>query len=119
MKHYISDIFEKFDALIDCFSNSHQNVLACLTADHGILWRHSLEGKWSVINDLQVDDKRCVRHIRGSRIRDYILVKSGFGGTFSMLRVPYITRKLRNNEWGVHGGISAWESIVPLIIRTT
>lgn len=119
VKHYISDIFEKFDALIDCLSNSHQNVLACLTADHGILWRHSLEGKWSVVNDLQVDDKRCVRHIRGSRIRDYILVKSGFGGTFSMLRVPYITRKLRNNEWGVHGGISAWESIVPLIIRTT
>ncbi|OGO21920.1 MAG: hypothetical protein A2144_13835 [Chloroflexi bacterium RBG_16_50_9] len=115
--HYISGILERFNAVIDCLTNSHRSVLACLTSDHGILWRHSLEGKWTVVNDLQVDDKRCIRYIRGSRIRDYILVKSGFGGAFSMLRIPYVTRKLRNNEWGVHGGISAWESLVPLIIR--
>lgn len=119
VKYYIDEILNRFNALVSYLHEGNRKVLACLTADHGILWRHSLEGKWSVVNDLQVDDKRCVRHIRGSRIRDYILVKSGFGGTFSMLRVPYITRKLRNNEWGVHGGISAWESIVPLIIRTT
>lgn len=119
VKYYTDEILNRFDALVSYLHEGNRKVLACLTADHGILWRHSLEGKWSVVNDLQVDDKRCVRHIRGSRIRDYILVKSGFGGTFSMLRVPYITRKLRNNEWGVHGGISAWESIVPLIIRTT
>jgi len=119
VKHYIGEILSRFDALVSSLHQGHRRVLACLTADHGILWRHSLEGKWSVVNDLQVDDKRCVRHIRGSRIRDYILVKSGLGGTFSMLCVPYITRKLRSNEWGVHGGISAWESIVPLIIRTT
>jgi len=119
VKYYTDEILNRFDALMSCLHEGNRKVLACLTADHGILWRHSLEGKWAVVNDLQVDDKRCIRHIRGSRIRDYILVKSGLGGTFSMLRLPYITRKLRNNEWGVHGGISAWESIVPLIIRTT
>jgi hypothetical protein len=119
VKHYIDNIFERFDSLIDYFTHKHRSVLACLTSDHGILWRNSLEGKWSIVNDLQVDDARSVRHIRGSRIRNYIKVKTGYGDTFSMLRIPYITRKLHNNEWGVHGGISAWESLVPLIIRIT
>jgi len=119
VKHYIDNIFERFDSLIDYFTHRHQSVLACLTADHGILWRNSLAGKWSIVNDLQVDDARSIRHIRGSRLRNYIKVKTGFGGAFSMLRIPYITRKLHNNEWGVHGGISAWESLVPLIIRIT
>ena len=118
VKHYTDAILNRFDDLMQCLHEGGRRDLACLTADHGILWRHSLEGKWSVVNDLQVDDRRSVRHIRGSRLRDYVLVKSGFGGTFSLLHVPYITRRLRNNEWGVHGGVSAWESIVPLIIRT-
>jgi hypothetical protein len=119
VKHYIDEILHRFDALVSCLHEGNRNVLACLTADHGILWRQHLEGQWYVVNDLQPDDARYVRYIGGSRMRTYVLVKSCHGSAYSILRVPYITRKLRNNEWGVHGGISAWESIVPLIIRTT
>ncbi|MBT9142095.1 MAG: hypothetical protein DDT32_01801 [Syntrophomonadaceae bacterium] len=119
VKHYIDEILNRFDALVNCLHDGYRNVLACLTADHGILWRQHLEGQWYVVTDLQPGDARYIRYIPGSRMRNYVLVKSCLGSAYSMLRVPYITRKLRNNEWGVHGGISAWESIVPLIIRTT
>lgn len=117
VEHYIDEILSRFEALISCLEAGHRRVLACLTADHGILWRYKLEGKWSVASDLQPDDSRSVRYIRGSRLRNYLLVRNCLNESYSMLRVPYITRRLRNNEWGVHGGISAWESIVPLIIR--
>jgi len=117
VKHYIDEILNRFDALVGYLHNGHRKVLACLTADHGILWRKHLEGQWHVVNDLQPDDTRFIRYIRGSRLRNYVFVKGCLGGSYSMLRVPYITRRLKNNEWGVHGGISAWESIVPLIIR--
>jgi len=119
VKHYVGEILSRFDALVSCLHQGHRRVLACLTADHGILWRQYLEGQWYVVDDLLPDDARYIRYIGGSRMRNYVLVKSCHGGAYSLLRVPYITRKLRNNEWGVHGGISAWESIVPLIIRTT
>lgn len=118
VKYYIGEILNRFDALVSCLHEGNRNVLACLTADHGILWRQHLEGQWYVVYDLQPDGARFIRYVGGSRVRNYVLIKNCHGSTYSMLRVPYITRKLRNNEWGVHGGISAWESIVPLIIRT-
>jgi len=118
VQHYVDSILNRFNTLIDCLRAGGRRVLACFTADHGILWRQHLEGKWCVADDLHPDDIRAIRYIAGSRIRNYVLVKSCNRNTYSMLRVPYLTRKLKNNEWGVHGGISAWESLVPLIIKT-
>ncbi|MBL7209205.1 MAG: hypothetical protein ISS52_03830 [Dehalococcoidia bacterium] len=118
VQRYIDDhIIAWFDKLVTCLKHGHRRVLACLTADHGILWRHCLEGQWTVVNDLQPDDTRHMRYIPGSRLRHYVHVKNCLGNTYSMLQVPYLTRQLRNNEWGVHGGISAYESLVPLIMR--
>ncbi|MCL0066105.1 hypothetical protein M1N79_04435 [Dehalococcoidia bacterium] len=117
IKHYIDEIINWFDTLIICLRDSHRKVLACLTADHGILWREHLEGQWYIVDDLHPDDSRHIRYIRGSRMRHYACVRSCLGNSYSMLSVPHITRRLRNNEWGVHGGISAWESVVPLIVR--
>jgi hypothetical protein len=36
------------------------------------------------------------------------------GKEFAMLEYPYLRRDLRTNEWGVHGGLSFEESVVPL-----
>lgn len=118
VKHYLAEVMSRYDSLVECLSKGNRSVLACLTADHGILWREQLDGKWNPVGDLHPDDSRHVRYIRGSRLRHYACVRSCMGDAYSLLKVPFITRQLKSNEWGVHGGISAWESVVPLIIRT-
>ncbi len=118
VKYYINQILNRFDTLVSCLHRGNRRIVACLTADHGILWQQHLEGQRYLVSDLQPGDRQFPRHIGGSRMRSNILVKDCLGTTYSILRFPYVTRKLKNNEWGVHGGISAWESVVPLIIRT-
>ena len=38
VKHYIDEILNRFDALVSYLHDGHRSVVACLTADHGILW---------------------------------------------------------------------------------
>lgn len=116
-EYYIQRILGWFEVLLDCLRKGNRTVLACLTADHGILWRKHVEEEWIYTEDLQPEDLRHVRYISGSRLRSYANVRQCYGDAYTILKYPYITRKLRNTEWGVHGGISAWESLVPLIIR--
>jgi hypothetical protein len=92
-------------------------VLAYLTADHGILWRDSIEGKIEVASDLFHEDARSPRYIKGALLRNYGRIIKSSGQAFTLLKLPWMTRNFRNDEWGVHGGISASESIVPLITR--
>jgi hypothetical protein len=40
------------------------------------------------------------------------------GKEFALLEYPYLRRDLRANEWGVHGGLSFEESVVPLLSIT-
>lgn len=64
------------------------------------------------------EDAKHPRYVLGSLLRDFTHIRKIDAQTYSLMRIPYITRPLKNTKWGVHGGISAWESIVPLIIRT-
>lgn len=116
--YHIKDILEKFDSLIDCLARPGINILACLTSDHGILWRDNIENNLAIINDIFPEDIRAPRYIRGRFCRDYGHCVLSMGQNFTLLKYPFLTKKLRINEWGVHGGISAWESIVPFIIKT-
>lgn len=116
--HCIAEVLERCDALLECLSRRGRSVLLVMTADHGILWRDTIEGALQVVSDLSREDLRSPRYVRGALVRDYGRRVNCSGQNFTLLGVPYLTRKLKSNEWGVHGGISAWESIVPLIIRT-
>jgi hypothetical protein len=90
-----------------------------LTADHGILWRDQLKADERFCPELAPEDARHPRYALGGIARDCARVWRSDGTTYSLLRFPYLTRPLRHTEWGVHGGISAWESVVPLVIRET
>ena len=116
-KHYLEEIFARFEALLDCLSAKSSQILACLTADHGILWRDVVEDRLQIANGLFQDDIYHPRYVKGAILRTYGRRCRSLNQNFTLLKVPWMTRKFRNNEWGVHGGISAWESIVPLIIR--
>lgn len=116
-EHYLQGIMQRYEALIDCLSTGGRQVLACMVADHGILWRETIEDRLEVVGDLLPEDARSLRYVRGRFLRGYARCQSCLGQNYTLLRVPCVTRKLKSNEWGMHGGISAWESVVPLLIR--
>lgn len=116
-QQYLEKILTRFEALVQCLNTKADRALVCLTADHGILWRDEIEGRVKVARDLFREDIRSPRYIKGSIPRHYGRGCRSLGKNFTLLKVPWMTRGFRSNEWGVHGGISAWESLVPLIIR--
>lgn len=116
--HYLKKILDRYASVIEVIRAKRRKCLVCLTADHGILWREALEGKEQVVQDLLQEDARSARYVRGHLMRVYGRHVTGEDGNYTLLRYPFLIRGLRSNEWGVHGGISAWESIVPLILRT-
>jgi hypothetical protein len=114
---YRDAIFERFASLMDLLTKSGRRVLGALCADHGILWRSEIEPTIQVIDDLFREDARSPRYAKGAFHRAYGLPCVTMGHNYTVFTLPYMTRRFRSNEWGVHGGLSAWESIVPLVVR--
>lgn len=119
VKEYLDRIFDRLDRIIDCLSSKGKKVTAFLTSDHGILWRDNAKDRTKVIDDVFTEDRLRPRYIKGSLIRNYAKVVKCGNHSFTLLKAPYMTRDWKHSEWGVHGGISAWESIVPIIIKNT
>jgi hypothetical protein len=115
--YYRDEMLQRFDSLLEVLASPGRRVLGVLCADHGILWRGDIEGRLELVDDLFDESARWPRYTKGALLRHYGRVCRTLGQTYTLFRIPYMTRRFRNNEWGVHGGISAWESIVPLIIK--
>jgi len=115
---YLGTILDRFETLLTTLSGLGCHVLGCLTADHGIMWRDHMGDKIEIAERLVRGDQFHPRYVLGSVLAHYSLIMRLGGRAYSLLAAPYLTRPLRHGEWGVHGGISAWESIVPMIIRT-
>lgn len=114
---YLNKTMQRYYDVIDVMSSRNLSAIVCLTADHGVLWRDCLGGEKLVKTNMGLDPDHP-RYVRGALARqDLVVVRHG-SRTFSLLRAPLINRSLRSTEWGVHGGVSAWESIVPLVIST-
>jgi hypothetical protein len=84
-----------------------------LTSDHGILWAH--EHRLQVY---EYGDADHPRHYEYHKRSQHVLNVEFGGKAFAVLEYPYLRRELRANEWGVHGGLSFEESVVPLIRLT-
>jgi hypothetical protein len=83
------------------------------TADHGILWRSQLPDDPPVVMD---DYKHHPRYVTGrEKVPHSMAITNHDGEIASGLGYPYLARDLEHTEWGVHGGFSYYESIVPLI----
>jgi len=94
---------------------AHKGVSArlYLTSDHGILWAH--EHRLQVYEYGDADHPRYYEYHKRSQ---HVLNVEFDGKAFAVLEYPYLRRELRANEWGVHGGLSFEESVVPLIRLT-
>ncbi len=108
----ISAIMTDFEVIIDIFRKKQLYAHLYLTSDHGILWKweHQLE---TYENNPSTEPLRYYEYARHNN--PHTLNTKFAGRDFALLEYPYLRRKLRSNEWGVHGGLSFEESIVPLI----
>jgi len=116
---YVKSTRERFRILVEALEARYERVLVALTADHGILWRDAVGDDLVVVEDLFREDARSPRYLKGAILRPYAVPCRCDGHDFSLLTYPYATRSFRSNEWGMHGGISAWESVVPLMVHVT
>ena len=117
VKTYLSQLRRQFNSLVKTLRGTAGTVLACLTADHGILWRSELPDNPEFVDALPVDGQQALRYVAGSLMHPRARLSKHEGRTLSLLAWPYVARQFRHGEWGAHGGISAWESLVPLWVR--
>lgn len=104
----VSDILSDFDRLVILFKDKGISAWLHLISDHGILWVHE--------HDLQLYESKSnvyPRHYDQPLDSEHTLITEFEGRKFAILEYPYLRRKLHANEWGVHGGLSFEESVVP------
>jgi hypothetical protein len=109
----VADIFVDFERLTTLFERKGISAQLYLTSDHGILWAH--EHTLQVYEFSNADHPRHYEHSKRSQ---HVLNVEFEGKEFALLEYPYLRRDLRANEWGVHGGLSFEESVVPLLSIT-
>jgi len=114
--YYKNRIIGCLDEIETILQNRKISYHIFLVSDHGILWQ-DLYDKFEIVDDLFPEDSYHPRYTKGTFNRLYGRVSSCNGTNYTLFKAPYLSRDFRNNEWGVHGGISAWESIVPFITR--
>jgi len=102
-----ADVLSLFDEL----QTRPRPIAVYLTADHGILWKaqHSLEM-------LQTENRAHPRYATTAPHEQDKSTRFAFDKqTFYLYHYPYIGAPIRRNDSGVHGGLSAQESLVPFI----
>jgi hypothetical protein len=90
-----------------------------LTADHGMWWVPHLEqsSPYEILNykGRNVGHSRIHRNLKGYHDGSEFIHWETDHNTTSMLKYPHLMSKLKKNEWGKHGGVSIFESIVPFL----
>lgn len=111
----VSQLFDEYiPNLSELILSKNLIGLIYLVSDHGILWKPN---KKDTEKHILLVDKRAQskRFLHGHLIHDKVKHVSCYGKNYSLLKYPYIFKKYRKNEWGTHGGISYFESIVPFL----
>jgi hypothetical protein len=108
---YVKDLAQDWNSLLELLQKQGVSAQVFLTSDHGILWKegHDLQvwmhGKW-------IDSPRYLKYSYPS---PQTLEVNFEDNNYTLLNYPYIGRDFKSNEWGMHGGLSFEESIVPLL----
>lgn len=110
----VGDILNDFERLINLLECKGVSAQLHLVSDHGILWAHE-----HTLQPYEFSGADHPRHYTNPRHDQHTLTVEFEGKGFALLEYPYLRRDLRTTEWGVHGGLSFEESIVPLIRIST
>jgi len=106
----VADIINDFERLTAMFERKGLNTWVHLVSDHGILWTHE-----HTLQPYEFSGAEHPRYYEYAKFGTHVLTVTFEGKEFAVLEYPYLCRELRANEWGVHGGLSFEESVVPLI----
>jgi hypothetical protein len=106
----VTDILNDFARLVELFERKGISAWVHLTSDHGILWAY--EHALQVYEFSSAEHSRYYEHAKSG---EHVLTVEYEGKEFALLEYPYLRRELRANEWGVHGGLSFEEGVVPWI----
>lgn len=99
--------------LVDWLKASGYSATVYLTADHGILWRTE-----HPFRPLLYSGERQPRYARVTTSQDPPAQVTRFlagNVSYDLFHYPYLAKDIKSNDSGVHGGLSAQESIVPLV----
>ena len=99
--------------LVEFFQANGFSVVVYLTADHGILWRTEHE-----FRSLAYMGERRPRYARVTTEQKPPAQSTRFNlgdAQYDLFHYPYLSMDIKSNASGVHGGLSAQESIVPLV----
>lgn len=107
-----ADILNDFERLVAVFAQKGVSAWLHLVSDHGILWAHE-----HPLQPYELSGAKHPRYYEHAKSGKHVLTTAFEGREFALLEYPYLRRELRANEWGVHGGLSFEESVVPWISR--
>jgi hypothetical protein len=106
----VADILNDFDRLAAVFAQKNISAQVHLISDHGILWAHE-----HALQPYEFSGAKHPRYYEHAKSGKHVLTTTFEDREFALLEYPYLRRELRANEWGVHGGLSFEESVVPWV----
>lgn len=111
----VNRIFENYiPSLKELILSKNLSAMLYLVSDHGIWWKPEINSKekYIILNDKRAQSKRF---FSGHLIHDKVIHVTCYGKNYSLLKYPYMFMSFNKNEWGCHGGISYYESMVPFM----
>jgi len=106
----VADILNDFERLIVMFKRKGLSAWVHLVSDHGILWTHE-----HTLQPYELSSTEHPRYYEYAKSGKHVLTVTFESREFALLEYPYLRRELQANEWGVHGGLSFEESVVPWV----
>jgi len=107
----VNAVLDDFTYLINLVAETGLKGAVYLVSDHGILWKQQ--------HTFERIPKENSAHVRYSweppTDLSRVFTAQTSNGPCYLNYYPYISRHLRTNDSGTHGGLSYWESIVPFV----
>jgi len=108
----VNDILNDFERLACLFEEKAISATLHLVSDHGVLW--AWEHQLQLYEFSHAEHPRYYQHHKQG---EHVLNVRFAEKEFAVLAYPYLRRELHANEWGVHGGLSFEESVVPWLVH--
>ncbi|SFR58304.1 hypothetical protein [Halogeometricum limi] len=117
INHEIKKLQQDIDAICEVLDEQVDSYLFILTADHGILWRKEFEPHMSILTTNGQSNMRYAKSKIG--VQGDAKLLDAYGSTYTVFPYPFVSREFHHDEFGIHGGLSYEESLVPLLFRNS
>lgn len=113
VKATVAAIYEDLQTLVRLLRERQVRGAVYLTSDHGMLWKQ--EHDFERLPAHGTDHPRYTLQPPPGSVRDKVTPVEAGNRTYFLYHYPYLGRRIRANDSGIHGGVSYQESIVPFV----